>query len=200
MRFGVQITALKCSDVFRRSIQMFAFMCSSSSEICNRNYRKVRNADDSYTYIITVDGEDVEVSAEIYKYYAASDRQMEYMEYDLKRDRVQKDAKGKTVFDEKGLPVILPEREVSLDKLIDEDWDYPSSELSPEDAVIGQFEIKALYESLDLLDDDERELIDALFFNEMTIREYAGLTGKSKSSVDRQKTKILGKLKIFLTN
>jgi len=166
----------------------------------DRNYRKVKNADDSYTYIITVDGEDVEVSAEIYKYYAASDRQMEYMEYDLKRDRVQKDASGKTVFDENGLPVILPEREISLDKLIDEDWDYPSSEPSPEDAVIGQFEIKALYKSLDLLDDDERELIDALFFEGMTIREYAGLTGQSKSNVGRQKAKILGKLKIFLTN
>ena len=164
----------------------------------DRNYKKQENADGSYTYIITVDGEDVEVSKEIYKAHSSSERKMEYMEFDLKRNRVLQDMDGKTVLDDDGFPIVLPEREVSLDKLVAENWDFPSSEPSPEDIVIRQLEIKDLYNSLDSLNTDERQLIDALFFEGLTIREYAEISGKSKSSVDRQKANILSKLKSIL--
>jgi len=161
----------------------------------DRNFRKQKNDDGTFTYIIMVDGKDVEVSRAIYMEYAAADRKMEYMESDLKRDRVLKDVNGKTVLDENGQPIVLPEREISLDKLVDEDWDYPSSEPSPEDTIIKQNEIKALYACLDLLDDDERALIDALFFNGLTEREYAGNMGLSKTAIHARKEKILKKLK-----
>ena len=166
----------------------------------NRNYRKHVNADGSYTYIITVDGVNVEVSAEVYKVYVSTERKMEYMERDLKRDRVLKDAGSRAVRDDDGHSIVLLEREVSLEKLMDEGWDCSSAELSPEDEVMRQFEIKELHNCLDLLSADERELINALFFEELTIREYAELTGKSKSSIDRQKAKILARLKNILTN
>ena len=165
-----------------------------------QNFKKQKNDDGTFTYFISVDGVEVEVSKAVYKEYASASRKMKYMELDLKRDRVQQGADGKAVVDENGNSVTLPEREISLEKLIDEDWDYASSEPTPEDATIEQFEIKALYSGLSLLDDDERTLINALFFDGLTIREYAEFTGKSKSSIDRQKTKILNKLKSFLTN
>lgn len=160
----------------------------------NRNYRKYKNADGSYTYTITVAGEKVEVSKEVYTAYAQSERQLEYMEFDLKHDRVLQDADGKAVLDENGLPVILPEREVSLDKLMDEDWDFPSSAPSPEVAVLNQLEILALHNSLDLLDTDERTLIDALFFEGLTEREYSRKSGIPQKTINDRKCRVLKKL------
>ena len=163
------------------------------------NYRKQRNTDGTYTCIITVDNTDVEVSEEIYKDYAVGGRKMKYMEFDLKHDRLLKDADSKAVRDINGHTIALSEREVSLDKLISEGWDYPSNTPTPEDIVIEQIETRMLYHCLDRLNTDERELVNALFFEELTVREHAELTGKSKSSIDRQKTKILAKLKNILT-
>jgi len=159
------------------------------------NYRKNENADGSFTYIITVDNEDIEVSAEVYKAYAEGDRKMRYMELDLKHDRVLQNADGRTVFDENGCPVILPEREVSLDKLIGEDWDFPSMVSSPEDSVINRLDAEALHRGLDLLNADERALIDALFFDGLTEQEYADLIGVTQKTVNNRKHRILGKMK-----
>ena len=161
----------------------------------NRNYQKHEDADGSFTYVITVDGLDVEVDADVYKAYASAERKMEYMERDLKRDRVLQDANGKVVKDERGNLITLPEREVSLDKLLAEDWDYPSAEPSPENEVIGQIEIEMLYRGLDSLNDDERELINALFFDGMTEREYAKEVGVTQKAVNKRKHKVLEKLK-----
>jgi RNA polymerase sigma factor (sigma-70 family) len=166
----------------------------------NRNYRNRKNVDGTTAYFIRVDGTEVEISKEIYREYASVARKMEYMEYDLKRDRVLKDANGRAVTDKNGMPVVLPEREVSLDKLVDEDWDYPADEQQPETALLQKMELEELHRCLDLLDGDERALIQALFFENMTIREYAELSEKTKSSVDRLKTKTLGKLKKLLSD
>ena len=162
-----------------------------------RNFRKTENADGSYTYIITVDGEDVEVSKEVYAAYSSSAYKMEYMERGLKRDRVKRGANGKAVKDENGQPVVLPEREVSLNKLFDEDWDFPTSEPSPEDAVLSfeNFESDELRRCLSLLTDDEQALIHALFDKGMTEQEYADLLGIKQPSVNERKQRILKKIK-----
>ena len=161
----------------------------------NRNYRKHENIDGTTTYTILIDGQGVEVSEEVFTAYAASERQLEYIELDLKRDRTLQDANGKRVKDANGQPIKLPEREISLDKLLDEDWDYKSPEPSPEDAVVGQFEIDNLHELLDSLKPEERELINALFFEGMTEREYAKVLGISKTALHARKIKVLAKLK-----
>lgn len=164
----------------------------------HRNFKKHENADGSFTYTITVDGETLEVSEEIYTTYAQGGYKMENMEFGFKYDRVLKGADGKAVRDDNGQAVILPEREVSLDRLIDEDWEYPSSGPSTEDTVLGQLDVEALYSCLDLLAVGERELITALFFNGLTEREYAGKLGISKTALHARKNKVLAKLKIFL--
>ena len=165
-----------------------------------RNFRRYRNADDSYTCTITVDGTRLEVSEEIYAAYAEIGYKMENMEIGLKHDRVLKDSEGKAVRDEYGQPIILPEREVSLEKLIDEDWEYQSFEPSPEETIVKLLGVVELRVCLSLLGAEERELINALFFNGLTIREYAEITGRSKSSIDRHKVKILGKLRKLLAD
>ena len=166
------------------------------------NYKKHKNDDGTITYIIMVDGVDVEVNEEIYQMYAKFGRKMKYMELDIKRDRVLQDANGKAALGEDGLPIILPEREVSLDKLCDEDWHFPSPDLTPEDAYFAnEHSVKMeLYRCLYMLPDDEQAFVNALFFDGMTIREYAENFGRSKSSVDRRRTKVLKKLKNLMAN
>jgi len=168
----------------------------------NTNYKNLENPDGSVKYIITVDDTDVEVTKDVYAAYASSARKMEHFERRLKRDRVLQDSAGRTVTDENGLPIKLPEREVSLEKLVGEEWDFESSELSPEDALILSegAEVAKLHSCIDSLNESEQLLIKNLFFEGKTIREYAELTGNSKSSIARQKTKIIDKLKSFFEN
>ena len=164
----------------------------------NRNFRKQANIDGTTAYIITVGGMDINVREEIYAEYARASRRMEYMELDLKRSRAVQGRNGRIAIDINGDPVILPGRETSLEMLYAIGWDCPSSEPQPDEQVISRLENDALHRCLGLLEADERALIDAIFFDEMTIREYAATTGKTKSSVDRSKKNILGKLKNLL--
>ena len=161
------------------------------------NHRRIRNADGSYTYIIMVDGKDVEVSEAVYREYASYARKMKNMELDLKRNRTLQNAKGKSVLDENGLPVTLPEREISLDKLLEEGWDFPSSAPSTEDIVLDleNAEVEELYLCISLLDDDEQDLIQALFFDGISEQEYADMLGVTRQGVNKRKLKILKKLR-----
>ena len=163
----------------------------------NRNFRKIENNDGSFTYVITVDGEKVEVSEEVYTAYAKGGYKMENMEFGIKSDRVLQDADGRSVRNEHGNPVILPEREVSLDKLIGEDWDFPSIEPSPEDIVMGQLEVEELHRCLDRLNEGERELINALFYKGLSEQQYADIHGIKQQSVNERKLRILKKIKSF---
>lgn len=160
----------------------------------NRNYRKIKNSDGSFAYFIKVEDKHVYVSKEAYIAYARSERQLEYMDLDLKRDRILQDADGKAVLDKNGLPIILPEREVSLDKLMADDWDFPSSAPPPEEVVLKQIEIMELHQCLDLLDAEERMLIDALFFEGLTEREYSQRSGIPQKTINDRKNRILKKL------
>ncbi len=164
----------------------------------NRTYRKRRNSDGSIMFIIAVGGADVEVSEAVYTAYAQSERQLEYMEQDLKRNRVAQDAEGRGIVGSDGLPVTLSEREVSLEWLMDEGRDFPGTAPRPEDDVLRRMEIDRLRRCLDLLAPDERALVDALFFEGKTEREYAADTGTHYMTIHSRKVRILGKLKKLL--
>ncbi len=163
-----------------------------------RNYRKIKNPDGSFTYLIKVEETYMPVSKAVYTVYAQSERQLEYIELDQKRDRVLQDANGKAVLDQNGQPIILPEREVSLDKLMAEEWDYPSSAPSPESAVLDQLEITALHQSLSSLAAEECALIEALFFEGLTERVYSERCGIPQKTVNDRKNRILKKLNQLL--
>ena len=156
------------------------------------NYKKLKNEDGTYTYIISVDGEDVEVSEKVYKAYTIGDRKMRYMEIDLKCDRLLQDENGDIL--------ILPEREISLEKLIDDDWEFPSPVFSPEEAFLNTeySELDELRRSITMLEDDERLLVYALFFEGLTERQYAEKIGISKTALHARKIKVLNKIKILM--
>ena len=143
---------------------------------------------------------DVAISDEVLKFLKRSDRKMEYLEYDIKRSRCLRGRDGRRVRDADGQTIALPELEVSLDKLIDEDWDFPANEPSPEEKVIAGMEIDELYRCLDLLNDDERALFDALFFSNggegMSERDYEKQYGVPRKTVAYRRAKIIAKLKM----
>ncbi|NLO86764.1 MAG: sigma-70 family RNA polymerase sigma factor [Clostridiales bacterium] len=159
-----------------------------------RSYRKIKNPDGSFTYLIKAEDMYVLVSKEVYTVYAQSERQLEYMALDLKRDRVLQGADGKAVLDQTGQPSMLPEREISLDKLMGEEWDYPSSTPSPETTVLDRLETTALHQSLSSLAVEERTLIEALFFEGLTERAYSERSGIPQKTVNDRKNRILKKL------
>jgi len=164
-----------------------------------RNFKKYEDADGLVAYIITVDGEDVEVSEAIYKAYKKGAYKMEYMERGLKRDRVKKDANGIAVMDAGGQIARMPELETSFDKLIDEDWEFPSPAPSPEDDYIlsEHSESEELRRCLSLLTDDEQDLIHALFFEGMADQAYAETLGVTRQAVNKRKLRVLKKIKKF---
>jgi len=162
------------------------------------NYHMRKNDDGSATYFVTVNNQDVEVSEEVYRVYASSARKMRYMAFDLKRDRVLRDAKGMTVIDEHGQPVTLPEREVSLEKLLEEDWDFPDPESAADDIVLRKMRFEELHRCSASLSRDESALIQALYFRDMTEREYSKELNISKTALHARKTRALLKMRNLL--
>ena len=139
------------------------------------------NADKKY---IWVQGCLVEVTEEVYDAYMKGDRKMRYFEADLKTERV--------VLNEQGhIEKIVPSREDSLDRLMDDNAAQFSDKLhSVEETVFRKLSIEQVHEALTNLNEKEWRLIDALFFQEVTEREYAELIGVSQPAVHKQKNRI----------
>ena len=66
---------------------------------------------------------------------------------------------------------------------------------SVEQVVVDEMMSEKLCKYLDLLPNDEYGLIDALFFKEMTEREYAAISDIPQQTINSRKKKILNKLK-----
>ncbi len=140
-----------------------------------RNYRKIGNSDGLVTYIITVDGKDVEVSEEIFTVYSQADR----------RERYQTEREAG--------------RLLSLDQMDEDDvlLTYLSSENveSAEDVAIRRLFAEDALTALDSLEADERRLIQAVVMDGMSERDYAASIGLSQKGVNKRKQKILEKLR-----
>ena len=141
---------------------------------------------------IWIRGQYVEVTDEVYAAYMRGDRKMRYFENDLKTERFVLGKEGQVV-------QIIPSREDSLDRLVDENAQQFSDEQeSVESVVLHKLEVDRLHTALSLLTPEERALIQALFFDERKESELAMELGISQPAVYKRKMKILKKLKIFL--
>jgi len=135
----------------------------------------------------------VDIPADVLAVLKKSDRKMEYMEYDLKRELPVKNDAGSVVG-------FLPSREDSYERLVEAYRQFEDDSADPERILMETADTDALYCCLAMLDADERSLITALFFDGVTVRKYAAANGLSKSKVDRTKKRVLGKLKNLLLN
>lgn len=148
------------------------------------NYRRVKDESGTVTaYLITVDGTDVDVSRDVYLAYTSMDRRERYMEEEVE-----------------------PGKKLSLDKLVEDA--IPLEELgarhmlSAEDSVLyiadaeeRENQKAQLVTVLSDLDDDERQLVQALFFDGVSAREYAKQLGVYHRTILYRRDKLLEKLR-----
>ena len=136
-----------------------------------------------------VNGQFIEVSEEVYQVYMQGDRKMRYFETDLKTER--------TILAEDGtVQRIIPSREDSLDRLIDDNArQFSDAGESVEDAVLRKLAEDELHRALEKLTDEEYALVYVLFFEGKTERSYAKELGVSQVAVHKKKQRILKKLK-----
>jgi len=139
-----------------------------------------------------VNGQFIEVSEEVYQVYMQGDRKMRYFETDLKTER--------TILAEDGtVQRIIPSREDSLDRLIDDNArQFSDAGESVEDAVLRKLAEDELHRALEKLTDEEYALVYALFFEGKTERAYAKELGVAQVTVHKKKQRILKKLKEIL--
>ncbi len=127
----------------------------------------------------------VEVSDEIYKMLKKSDRRIRYVEEDLKQTRYIINKKKCTTRE-------IPAREDSLDRKSVLGFDFTDSTADFDEAVLIKI---MLDQALEKLSDEERYLITQLFYFGRTERSLAEQLGVSQYTVNRNKHKILKKLK-----
>ncbi len=138
----------------------------------------------SKKYIIK-NGTAVEVSDEVYKILRKWDRRIKYVEHDLKETRYIIDQKKETVKE-------IPSREDSLDRLTDLGFDFENRTADFRESVSDKIMLEQV---LAKLSDDERYLITQLFYLGRSERDLAEELGVSQYTVNRNKHKILTKLK-----
>ncbi len=131
-------------------------------------------------YIIKVSGKLVEVTPEVYGEYYRMDR---YAHYQEERDLLH----GKTLYSN------LDSNELLGEELIPDE-----NALSTEDAAIAHILSEKLHRCLNMLPKGERYLIQALYFDGLTEREYAFRIGVSQNAVNKRRHVVLAHLKNFM--
>ena len=149
-----------------------------------RNYRRIYNeAGEAIANIITVDGVDVEVAEDVYLAYSQADRRERYVR--------EEQSSGK----------LLSLEQMEEDALLP---DYVGAETAPsaETEALEREELRNLAEQKQILllallslKDTDRELINALFFDGASTREYAQRMGVSQRAVIKRRDRILRDLK-----
>ena len=138
--------------------------------------------------IITVDDMDVEVPEDVYLAYAQADRRERYI--------MEEQSSGK----------LLSLEQMEEDALLP---DYVGAETAPsaETEALEREELRNLAEQKQILllallslKDIDRELINALFFDGASTREYAQRMGVSQRAVIKRRDRILRDLKKFFEN
>lgn len=153
----------------------------------SRNYRRVRNENGQVVAnIITVDGIDVEVSEEVFLAYSQMDRQERYQqEQQLVHPQVSLELLGEH---EVPIDLYLNEHQISAEENV-LNWE------EEQENYIKQERLKA---AMDSLDKEERQLLQALFFDGFSTRECAYHRGVSQRAIIKRRDRILKKLKDFL--
>jgi len=128
-------------------------------------------------YFIVIYGETISVSEEVYRAF----KRPAWAE---KKRRQREQENGKTP--------------LSLDSLTEAGFDIPDGGTLVDEIVEDKLLLDMLFAALAELTDDERGLIDALFFEEKSEREIADDAGISQQAVSKRKGKILAKLKNLL--
>lgn len=153
-------------------------------EISYQEFCMLRDGDESYDnrYFIPVQGMLLEVSENAYKdFYRDLERRRYLHKLDKKFDLIPIE----TVHNENANVAGC----YAADKIID-----------IVDIVTNKIMVEKLHQCLLSLNDDEKNLIEAIYFNGMTEREFAKSQGVSQVAIHKRKHRILEKMKKFIEN
>lgn len=146
-------------------------------------------------FFVRVNGQLISVTEEVYLAYYRSKRRDRYYERDIKTETAVRDKNGNIIGNK-------PAKEDSLERRMEAGEDYADESRGVEDAVLTAVIKGNLLNALRLLTDDERELINELFFSNdgigMSERRYATINDIPRKTVAYRKGKILLKLKKLL--
>ena len=120
-----------------------------------------------------------------------TERKMQYQEYDLKTEQTVINQEDQTI-------TTIPSREDSLERLAEQEVQFAAETEGVEETVLRRLQYAQLHKAISLLSDDERELVDRLFFQGQTEREAAAEMGIYRNAIHKRKNRILEKLKNFL--
>ncbi len=152
-------------------------------ELTNEEFecRKVNDPTYADRYFIPIQGFLMEVSKEHYQdFYRAKEREAYLKKLDAKYGLLSIDA---------------------FDTDDDNGTDYISDDTEDvAETVAHLLLLDKLRSVIPMLTEKEQELIQALFFQGMTEREYAKECGVSQVAIHKRKNRIMAKLKIFLEN
>ena len=129
-------------------------------------------------YYLYVNGQRVKVSEQIYKVYRREKEHERYLE--------QVDRKNHLLFFSS-----LDHDGHFVDNIIDESVDV-------EKIVETQMMIESLRYAISKLNDEERDIIERLYFNDETVRSVAKLKSITHPALIKRRNKILEKLKKFI--
>ena len=135
---------------------------------------------DKENYYIPVEGKLVKVEEKVYTAYYKMSRRERYLEEKDKENGV------------------LSYDALDNNGLVGEEMFQNAEADSLEDLALAKELDSQLHRCIELLPKAERELIQAIYFDGMSDREYAKQTGKSQPTISSRHRKTLSKLKMFL--
>lgn len=136
---------------------------------------------------IKIGRELVPVSEEVYQAYYKMGRRARYLEEDVKVGRIKVEGDKVTFVDSK---------EDSIQRLMELGADFASNQLV-EDIVADKAEMQILQKAMAELERDEQELIEAIYFQNLSTREIAKQEKVSQPAVVKRHKKVLDKLRKY---
>ena len=131
-----------------------------------------------------------EASEEVIEVLRETERKMQYQEYDLKAEQTIIDQEAQEIW-------VIPSREDSYERLLEEHNLPVDGQADVENAVLNRMLREQLYEAIRNLEEGEQYLIIQLFYEDKSERELAAELGISQKAVNKRRHKILEKLKKF---
>ena len=154
-----------------------------------RNYRRMKDENGNViANVITVFGEKIEVSDELFTMYAPMDAHERYIMEEAPRGRVF--SLDKMVEDGMSVEAVSHQFALSAEEIL----------IAREDEQDTQHKLELLKQALSQLDEANRALIEAVYFENISMREYARRIGVSHSTIAKRRNRILRTLKKYFEN
>lgn len=138
---------------------------------------------------ILIHGKQISVSDEVCELYHKTARKARYFAKELKYRKIRVDAKNESV-------LYVPAREDSLDRLMDDNGRTLSDKsVRLRTEACFAIMVRCFASGFISTDVQERELIQALYFEQKTERQWASEIGVPRMTMHDQKVRVLEKLK-----